>query len=200
MGGTFRFSRNITGLWPVQECRRAWAAQEKAILYDELTALAAAGRPAALAGGPGPPISSSRAIYPPGCRPTAGAPASPCPRRVGQVVRCALEGLALKYRWVFEQLERILGKRLEPIHIVGGGSSNRLLYQFAADATGRRVVAGPVEATAIGNLLVQAMALGEIGWPEEAREVVRRSFEVHTFEPDPRQAAAWDDAYGRLTS
>ena len=85
------------------------------------------------------------------------------PESPGAIVRCALESLALKYRWVLEKTEEMLGHRLEPIHIVGGGTQNRLLNQFTADATGRLVIAGPVEATAIGNILVQAVALGDLG-------------------------------------
>ena len=92
--------------------------------------------------------------------------------------------------------EQIVGRRLGPIHIVGGGTQNRLLNQFAADATGRQVVTGPVEATAAGSVIVQAMALGHIGSLEEGRSIVRRSFAVTTYEPANRRP--WDEAYGRL--
>ncbi len=111
-------------------------------------------------------------------------------------MRCALEGLALKYRWVLERLEEMLGHRLDPLHIVGGGTQNRLLSQLTADCVGRQVVTGPVEATAIGNVLVQAMAQGHLSTLAEARDVVRRSYEVLTFEP--RDRTGWNDAYGRL--
>ncbi|MEE8389271.1 MAG: FGGY-family carbohydrate kinase, partial [Anaerolineae bacterium] len=120
----------------------------------------------------------------------------PVPESKGAVVRCALESLALKYRWVLERIEEILGRRLEPVHIVGGGSQNRLLNQFTADATGRQVIAGPVEATAIGNVVVQAMALGHINSLEEGRQIIRNSFDVITYEP--AGGAEWDEAYGRL--
>ncbi len=125
----------------------------------------------------------------------------------GQVVRCLLEGLALRYRVTLESLEKLMGKngdggnrrhRLDTIHIVGGGTQNKLLSQLTADATQRRVITGPIEATAIGNLLVQAIALGQIGSLEDAREVVRRSFEVNEFEPNPAACQAWDDAYAKL--
>ncbi|MFN2230953.1 MAG: FGGY-family carbohydrate kinase, partial [Anaerolineae bacterium] len=108
----------------------------------------------------------------------------------------ALESLALKYRWTLERLEEMLGRRLEPIHIIGGGTQNRLLNQLAADATGRRVVTGPIEATAIGNVLVQMMALGHIGSIKEGRRIVRTSFDVETYEP--QGGSEWDDAYGRF--
>jgi rhamnulokinase len=120
----------------------------------------------------------------------------PVPQSKGAVVRCALESLALKYRWVLERLEDILNRRLEPIHIVGGGTQNRLLNQLAADATGRRVVTGPIEATAAGNVITQAMALGHIRSLEEGRRIVRHSFDVATYEPTG--GAEWDEAYGRF--
>jgi rhamnulokinase len=112
------------------------------------------------------------------------------------LVRCCLESLALKYRWVLDKLETLSGKRIDAIHIVGGGSQNAVLCQFTADSCGRPVVAGPVEATAIGNILTQALGLGLLGSLAEAREVVRRSFEVVTFEP--RNPEAWLAPYERL--
>ncbi|RIK42525.1 MAG: rhamnulokinase, partial [Chloroflexi bacterium] len=121
----------------------------------------------------------------------------PTPTDQGALVRCVLESLALKYRWVLEKLETIMGKRLDPIHIVGGGTQNQLLCQLTADATGRQVVAGPVEATAIGNLIVQAMALKLVGSLQEGRELIRRSFDVTVYEPAPEREP-WDVAYTRL--
>ena len=112
------------------------------------------------------------------------------------MVRCALESLALRYRWVLERLEELVGKRFDTIHIVGGGCQNTLLCQLAADACNRPVVAGPVEATAIGNVLVQAIGLGLIGSLAEGRAVVRRSFEVHTYEP--QQHERWQEPYARF--
>jgi rhamnulokinase len=196
VGGTFRFLKNIMGLWLVQECRREWArAAGGPISYDDLTRLAAE----APAFGPLVALTDSR-FLPPGdmpariqaiCRETGQA----VPQSRGEIVRCALESLALEYRWVAERLDEMVGRRLPTVHIFGGGSRNKLLNQFAADATARTVVAGPVEATAIGNVLVQAIALGHIGSLAEGRAVVRRSFEVETYEP--RDTAAWDAAYTR---
>ena len=107
----------------------------------------------------------------------------PVPADPGSFVRCALESLALKYRWVLDCIEEMLGRSIKVIHVVGGGSQNQLLCQLTADACNRLVQAGPVEATAIGNLLMQARGLGLVGSLEEAREIVRRSFEVKTYEP-----------------
>jgi rhamnulokinase len=120
----------------------------------------------------------------------------PAPLNVGEVSRVVLESLALKYRWTLERLDRLTGGRIPTLHIVGGGTQNRLLSQFAANATGRTVISGPVEATAIGNILMQMLAIGSIGSLEEGREVVRRSFPVETFESE--DTAAWDEAYGRF--
>jgi rhamnulokinase len=190
--GTFRFLKNIMGLWLVQECRREWARTGDSYSYDELTRMAAE----APAFGPLVSLADSR-FLPPGempdriqtfCRKTGQA----IPETRGQIIRCVLESLALEYRWVAERLDEIVGRSLPTLHIFGGGSQNKLLNQFAADATGRTVVAGPVEATAIGNVLVQAIALGHLANLAEARALVRRSFEVETYEP--RDTAAWDEA------
>lgn len=195
VGGTFRFLRNITGLWLVQECRRAWAAQGEAYSYDELTDLAAQAAPLRALIDPDAPEFLKPGDYPRLMQAYCRRTSQPVPETVGQVVRCALESLALKYRQTFEQLEVVLGRRLEPVHIVGGGSRNRLLNQFTADALGRRVTAGPVEATAIGNILAQAVALGQLDSHALARRVVRESFEVAEFAPG--DGTAWDEAYRR---
>ncbi|MBA4031317.1 MAG: rhamnulokinase, partial [Planctomyces sp.] len=116
----------------------------------------------------------------------------------GAVIRCALESLALKYRQVLERLEGLSGHKTEVIHIVGGGSQNELLNQFAADACHRPVVAGPIEATALGNVLVQARTAGEIGSLADLRAIVRESASVRHYEP--QNSAAWDDAYARFVT
>ncbi|HRW08945.1 MAG TPA: FGGY-family carbohydrate kinase, partial [Caldilineaceae bacterium] len=108
-----------------------------------------------------------------------------------------LESLALKYRWVLEKLELILGYQLDPLHIVGGGTQNQLLSQFTADAIGRQVIAGPIEATATGNLMMQMVAMGDLASLAEGRDLIRQSFDVVTYEPTSNRAI-WDDAYARL--
>lgn len=194
--GTTRLLKNLAGLWLVQECRRQWAREGDETPYSGLEQAAAAA-PAyrSLVDVDAPEFAAAGEMparigaY---CRRTGQAE----PRTKGELVRTALDSLALKYRYVLAQLEAIVGRRLEPLHIVGGGSRNRLLCQLAADATGRRVVAGPAEATAVGNVLMQALALGRLASLAEARELVRRSFEV--VELAPRRDPAVDDAFGRL--
>jgi rhamnulokinase len=180
----------------VQECRRTWAAQGEALSYDDVTRLAAAAEPFRSLADPDWPDFLKPGDMPARIQAFCQATRQPVPETKGQIIRCALESLALKYRQTLESLEGVLGYRLEPLHIVGGGTKNRLLNQFAANATGRQVVTGPVEATAIGNILVQAIALGELASLAEARAVVRRSFDVAVYEP--QDAAGWDEAYGRF--
>jgi rhamnulokinase len=195
-GGTTRFLKNIMGLWLVQECRRAWERAGTTYGYDDLTRQAEAATPFASLVDPNDSSfilpSNMPAALADFCRRTG----QPAPDGVGGTVRCALESLALCYRWVLERLETLTEQRAEVIHIVGGGSQNALLNQFTADACDRPVLAGPAEATAIGNVLTQALGLGVLGTLADAREVVRRSFEVRTF--TPRQAEAWQAPYERF--
>jgi rhamnulokinase len=195
--GTICLLKNIMGLWLIQECRRAWARTGEAYTYDDLARMAAA---APAFGSLVVPVDARflAAGDMPGriqafCRETG----QPVPETQGQMVRCALESLALEYRWVAERLDALFGHRLPTVHVIGGGSQNRLLNQFTADATGRTVVAGPVEATAIGNVLVQAVALGYLSSLAEGRAAVKRSFEVTVFEP--REAGPWHAAYQRYS-
>jgi rhamnulokinase len=196
VGGTTRFLKNIMGLWIVQECRRAWEREGRNYTYDDLTRLAEAAPAAVSVVDP----DDAGFILPPNmpraladfCRRTG----QPVPQGPGPVIRCALESLALRYRWVLERLEELLGPRLEVIHVVGGGSQNALLNQLTADVCNRPVLAGPVEATAIGNVMVQAIGLGLLGSLAEGREVVRRSFEVRTF--TPQQPERWQQPYQRF--
>ena len=120
------------------------------------------------------------------------------PKTDGAVLRTIVESLALKFRHVLTMCEAIGGKHIETIHIVGGGVKNKLLLQATADATGRRVVGGPIEGTGIGNVLMQMIGAGDVSGVEEAREIVRNSFDVVTFEPFGSEAAAWDEAYERF--
>jgi rhamnulokinase len=120
----------------------------------------------------------------------------PVPQTVGEVARCIYDSLALKYRFALETLEGYRGGRIDQLNIVGGGTKNKLMNQLAADATGRTVVAGPVESACVGNLLMQAVALGELGGVEDARAVVRASFVTEVYES--RRTQAWEDAYAKL--
>lgn len=201
VNGTFRLSANVAGLWLVQECRRAWARQGQEHSYAELTQLAANAVPLRSIIDPDH-ASFAKPNEDAGDMPNrilafCQATGQPQPTSKGEIIRCALEGLALKYRRVIENVESVLGHRLDPIHMVGGGTQNQLQCQFTADATNRPVIAGPVEATTIGNLIMQMMALGQIRSLQEGRELVRRSFDVKTYEPANKRAA-WDEAYGQL--
>lgn len=193
---TFRFLKNIMGLWLVQECRRTWAQAGEEMSYAQITQLAEKAKPFTALIDP-----DDDAFLPPGdmpariidyCKRTGQTP----PSDAGEILRCALESLALKYRWVLEKLEIVRDKTIGVIHIVGGGAQNQTLCQFTADASGTLVIAGPIEATAIGNIAVQAIAYGSIGSISEAREVVRQSFNVIFYEP--QNSPGWDEAYGRF--
>jgi rhamnulokinase len=196
VNGTWRFSKNIMGLWLVQECRRTWARAGEELSYAEITQLAAEAEPFRSI------IDVDAAdFFQPGDMPAriqnyCERTQQPVPETKGAIVRCALESLALKYRWVLDRLEEMLGYPLEPIHIIGGGTQNRLLNQLTADATNRSVVTGPIEATAIGNVLMQAVALGYLKSLDEARAVVRHSFKPETYEP--HTSAEWETAYEKL--
>jgi rhamnulokinase len=200
VNGTFRVLKNIMGMWLLQECRREWALQGQRYSYAELTQMAAeapalqffvrTSDPRFLHPGDtrsGTMVARIQAF----CQETG----QPAPRSIGEITRCILESLALEYRRTVEQLDSITDKELPVIHIIGGGSRNQLLNQMTADATGRVVVSGPVEATAIGNILLQAIATGHFTSLEEARSLVRLSEEITTWEPSG--AAGWDDAYAR---
>jgi rhamnulokinase len=196
VGGTIRFLKNIMGLWLVQECRRAWERAGTVYSYDELMRQAEMAAPFVSLVNPDEPSFLLPANMPAALADFCRKTGQPAPDSVGATVRCALESLALCYRWVLERLETLTGQRAEVIHIVGGGSQNALLNQFTAEACNRPVLAGPVEATAIGNVLVQALGAGVLGSVTDAREVVRRSFEVRTF--TPHQPDAWQAPYERF--
>src|SRR5262249_26877967 len=196
VSGTIRFLKNIMGLWLVQECRRTWEREAKTYSYEDLARLAEAAPPFVSLVNPDDPAFILPDHMPRALADFCRKTSQPNPVEPGAVVRCALESLALRYRWVLERLEELLGRRLESIHVVGGGCQNTLLCQFTADACNRPVLAGPVEATAIGNLLVQAVGLGIVSSLTEAREVVRNSFEVRTYAP--RDAVRWEEPYQRF--
>jgi sugar (pentulose or hexulose) kinase len=194
--GTFRLLKNIMGLWLVQECRRDWQRQGTFLSYDEID------EQARVCPGLVSIVDTDDAsFYAAGnmqkkiqsfCERTH----QPVPQTVGEVARCIYDSLALKYRFALETLEGYRGGRIDQLNIVGGGTKNKLMNQLAADATGRTVVAGPVESACVGNLLMQAVALGELGGVEDARAVVRASFVTEVYES--RRTQAWEDAYAKL--
>jgi rhamnulokinase len=194
--GTTRFLKNISGLWLLQECRRAWAKEGTEYGYEELTHLALETEPLRSLVNPNASRLAKPDQMPRKIREACAAQGEPAPETPGQIARCILESLAITYRTAFEQLRTLTGRQLNRLHIVGGGSQSKLLNQAAADAIGCPVIAGPVEATAIGNLLVQAMAMGDIQSLEGLRKTVRDSFPVTTYKPG--NSGAWEEAIGRF--
>ena len=195
--GTYRLLKNIMGLWLVQQCKRSFEAAGRKYDYSQLTELARrAQRLRSLVN-----INDPRFLNPPdmprAIKKFCHGTEQRMPRTDGEVVRCCFESLTLKYRDTLKSLEELTGNRIEVIHIVGGGSQNKLLSQFAADACQRPVVTGPVEATAMGNLLTQARADGELGSLAEMRDVVRASSTVQHYEPsNSNQIALSADIFG----
>jgi len=195
--GTYRLLKNIMGLWLVQQCRRSFEQRGGVSDYTELVRLAEKAAPFRSLIDPDdlcflnpPDMPDAIANY---CRATD----QDIPRNEAEFVRCILESLALKYATVLDWLKEMTGQWMEAIHIVGGGSRNGLLNQFTANACMRKVVAGPVEATVLGNLLVQARAAGELGSLDDMRRVTWTSAEVQEFQPE--HAQAWKEARQRFT-
>ena len=196
VGGTVRLLKNVAGLWLLQESRRQWQREGRDYGWDELLELAGHAAPFRSFVDPGAETFLSPGDMPTAIRSICRRTGQPEPDGVGEIVRCCLESLALKYRSVLDGLEGLLERRLDKIYIVGGGSQNHLLNQFTADACRREVVAGPVEATALGNLLVQAVATGYINDIAAGRRVVAVSVTRQCFEPE--HGEAWEKAYGRF--
>jgi rhamnulokinase len=196
VAGTIRFLKNIMGLWLVQQCRKSFERAGHAYDYAQLAAQAHAAPAFGSVVDPDfdgflnpPDMPTALQAY---CRRTGQTP----PETPGQLVRCCLESLACRYRWVLERMEAILGRSFNSIHIVGGGSQNQLLCHMTADICRRPVVAGPTEATALGNLLVQLMGLGELQSLSDLRAVVRASTETSFY--DPRPDDRWEDRYAKF--
>ena len=195
-GDSVRLLKNIIGLWLIQESRRHWNKGAKKYEFAELEKLAAAAPPFVSLINP----DDARFLSPDDmpkkiadfCRETG----QPAPADVGACVRCIYESLALFYRSTLRKLERLTGQKIERMHIVGGGSKDATLNQFTANALKIPVLAGPTECAALGNILVQAIALGHLESHEAAREVVRNSFELTTF--TPQASAEWDAAAKRF--
>jgi rhamnulokinase len=191
--GTYRLLKNIMGLWLVQECRRAFDRSGNSLNYAELTRLASEARPFCALVDPDAAEFLAPADMPAEIVKWCQARGRPAPSTEGEFVRTALESLALKYRMVLGWLEELSGSKVDVIHIVGGGSQNELLNQFTANACGRPVVAGPVEATAFGNVLVQARSSGALSTLAEMRSVIRASSALKHYEPQDQ--SAWAAAY-----
>lgn len=204
VGGTMRVLKNICGLWLIQECRRTWIQQGRkgasgeSLHWEDLNRWTADAKPLVSFIDPDAreflgPTDMPKAIAD-FCKKTS----QPVPGNEGAVLRCALESIALRFRYVLETCEKISGTKVETIHIVGGGIQNKLLCQAAADACNRRVVAGPIEATAIGNIMMQAIASGDVADIREARQVIRASFDVAEYLPANDYSTQWNDAYEKF--
>lgn len=198
VGGSTRILKNICGLWLIQECRRRLNLGGANYDWEQLLRMSAASPPLVSLIFPDHPrfmapddMPGEIAAF---CRETG----QPAPSDPGAIVRCALESLALRYRQVLGWLESLTGAPIETVHIIGGGVNNRQLCKMTANACGKLVIAGPVEATAVGNIMMQAVAAKEVANIREAREVVRRSFDVDEY--SPRHTPEWESAYARYLS
>lgn len=194
--GTFRPNKNIVGLWLIQECRRDWGKMGINLSWDDVVYEAKKAEPFRTV------IDTDDSAFFVGCdmvekiRNYCRKTGLAVPETVGQVARCIYESLALKYRYAMEQLEQIKGERIMQLNIVGGGIQNKMLNQLIADSIDRKVVTGPVEGAAVGNILMQAVALGRVKNVEHLRSIVSMNEKVEEYLPN--HSAAWDKAYYRL--
>jgi rhamnulokinase len=198
VAGTFRLLRNVTGLWLLHECRRVWAAAGEDYSFEELLRRAESAPPLRSLVDPNADLFTEPGDMPERIRRFCRETNQPEPGDVGETARCVLESLALKHAETVDLLRVAAGVEPSELHVVGGGARNELLCAWTAEAAGLPVLAGPEEATLVGNLLVQAMALGELGSLAEAREVVRASFAQRTFEP--ANAERWAEGRARFAS
>lgn len=193
---TARLLKNIMGLWILQECKQEWDREAKKLGYEELEQMAEQAEPFGSLIDPDHQLFYSPGMMPEKITEYCRITKQKIPGAKGEMVRCILESLAFKYRMALDGLETVVGSSLDVIHIVGGGSLNTMLNQFTANATGKPVLTGPVEATAMGNLLAQLIALGEVGNLQQARMLVRKSVSVTEY--TPRETGNWNEVYQRF--
>jgi rhamnulokinase len=193
VGNTIRFLKNIMGLWLIQESKRQWDREGEAAGYEELEKLSETAEPFRSFIDPDHIMFATPGDMPGRIREFCRQTEQPVPESKGEIIRCIIQSLALKYRYTLECLESILGRRLNIIHMVGGGIKNETLCRFTANATARKVAAGPVEATAIGNIALQAIALNEVRNLQEARTLIKESFPLTIYKPE--NTGEWDEAY-----
>ena len=190
--------KNIMGLWIIQECKRAWEKEGLSLGFGEIVQMAKAQKSGVSFIDP-----DNELFYAPGNMPDKVKQFcintnQPIPESIGEIIRCVEESLALKYRWAIEKLEEITDKKIHTIHVVGGGIQDKLLCELTASATRRKVIAGPIEATAIGNLIIQAQALGKIRNQKHGKRVIRNSFEMEEYLP--LNPSEWDVNYLKYLS
>jgi rhamnulokinase len=193
VNGTIRLLKNIMGLWIIQECKRIWAQDNHALSFEEMVAAARQAKPFQAFIDPDHPSFLHPRHMPEQIQQYCRDTGQTVPQSDGEIVRCVLESLAFKYRMTLDMIEDLTGTKMSGLHMIGGGSQNALLCQFTANSIARPVWAGPQEASAIGNILVQYMALGQIGTLQEARSIVKQSFPIITFEPE--DSNVWNDGY-----
>jgi len=193
--GTTRFLKNIMGLWLLQECRRNWLA-EREYSWPEMVDISMKAEPFKCLVDPDDISFLNPENMPEAIKDFCRKTGQPVPESHGQIIRCIFESLALKYRLVLEQIQNVSPDIIEKIHIIGGGANNELLCQYASNATGLPVLAGPTEATAIGNIMMQAKALGVVESLDKMREMIKESIEVKSY--NPQETAIWEKEYGRF--
>lgn len=195
-GDAFTFLKNIIGLWLVQESRRQWIREGKEYSFGELEVMAKEAEPFQSFIDPDAPEFNGAGDIPGSIRAFCEKTGQKVPETIGEIMCCINQSLALKYRYALEQIEECTGKHFDKIHMIGGGIQSKLLCQMTASASGRKVIAGPVEATALGNIAVQLMALGEIRDVQEARQIIKNSETTYEYEPQDREK--WDAAYEKF--
>jgi len=198
--GTIRVLKNIMGLWLIQESRRQWKREGKNFTFDDLANMADAAKPFHCFIDPDDPAFSPAGNLPRRIREYCEKTGQHVPENEGEIIRCIYESLALKYRRTAELLEEVSGRTYNTINIVGGGTKETTLSQYTADASHKKVCTGPVEATALGNIAMQAIAAGEISDMWEARRIIRNSTEIKEYTPNSETAGEWDEAYARFLS
>jgi rhamnulokinase len=195
VNGTTRFLKNIMGMWLIQECKRIWD-EEGEMQWQTIVDLSNAAQPFQCFINPDHPSFLNPGNMPKAIQEYCANTGQFVPQTKGEIARCIYDSLVLKYKYVIRQIESVTGKPIEKLHIIGGGANNKMLNQLTADAIGIPVIAGPVEATAIGNMMMQAKALGVVETLEEIREIIRNSFEVVQYLPSPK--TDWDEAFKKF--
>jgi sugar (pentulose or hexulose) kinase len=194
---TVRFLKNLSGLWIMQELRRVWAEQGFDYTWEKMAEMALLSTPFEFFINPGDEVFMSPGDMPARIQDYCERTGQRRPLEHGQIMRAAYEGLALLYADTYGTLEKLSGKKMDFLRIVGGGCQNKTLSQFAADATGRKVVTSPIEATAIGNMIMQMLAMGDIASLDEGREIIRNSFAHESKTYMPQDVEVWREALTR---
>jgi rhamnulokinase len=196
VNGSVRLLKNVAGLWLLAECRREWALEGHNLSWEQLLALNEQAQPFGSLIDPGAETFLNPESMPEAIRAACHRHGEREPKEMGALIRCCLESLALKYRSVLEDLEVLTGNSIDVVRIVGGGSQNTILCQYTANACNRPVIAGPVEATALGNVMVQALVQGFLPDLKQARRVAMTSSPQTIYKP--QEVSAWEDAFGRF--